>query len=208
MLLTILLFPSLLYVVLSTGSHNFINRPIYGPKSVSTSGDTNYYKLSGLQFDNCKAEKLDFSAFDNNIVLYHFVDDKDSVLEKRKASQLLAIHDRFKEKKTFKIVSIVLGDTLQVCEFKREYNLVTPQWQAVGFAENLSLLKEKFILNLSEELKAKQWTSLFVLVDNQGRVRAYRDGVQYVEEKALIDDIKILKAEEFIPKKKKKNAAE
>ena len=207
MLLIILLFPSLLYVVLSTGSHNFIKRPIYGPKVLSADGDSIYYKLSGLRFDDCNSQQIELSSFQNSIILYHFIENKDSVLEKRKASQLIALHDRFKEKKDIKIVSIVLGEASQVCHFQREYELASPQWQVVGFNSHKEKLREKFILNIPLELKENQWTNLFVLVDNKGRVRTYRDAVQYVEEKALIDDIKILKAEEFIPKKKKKKDA-
>lgn len=207
MLLIILLFPSLLYVVLSTGSHNFIKRPVYGPKVLSADGDSIYYKLSGLSFDDCNSQQIELSSFQNSIILYHFIENKDSVLEKRKASQLIALHDRFKEKKDIKIVSIVLGEASQVCHFQREYELASDQWQVVGFNSDKELLREKFILNIPEELKENQWTNLFVLVDNKGRVRTYRDAVQYVEEKALIDDIKILKAEEFIPKKKKKKDA-
>jgi len=207
MLLIILLFPSLLYVVLSTGSHNFIKRPIYGPKVLSVDGDSIYCKLSGLSFDDCNSQQIELSSFQNSIILYHFVENKDSILEKRKASQLIALHDRFKEKKDIKIVSIVLGEAVQVCHFQREYELTSAQWQVVGFNSDKEMLREKFILNIPEELKENQWTNLFVLVDNKGRVRTYRDAVQYVEEKALIDDIKILKAEEFIPKKKKKKDA-
>ncbi len=207
MLLIILLFPSLLYVVLSTGSHNFIKRPVYGPKVLSADGDSIYYKLSGLSFDDCNSQQIELSSFQNSIILYHFIENKDSVLEKRKASQLIALHDRFKEKKDIKIVSIVLGEASQVCHFQREYELASDQWQVVGFNSDKEMLREKFILNIPEELKENQWTNLFVLVDNKGRIRTYRDAVQYVEEKALIDDIKILKAEEFIPKKKKKKDA-
>jgi len=208
MLLTILLFPSLLYVVLSTGSHNFIKRPIYGPKELSPQGDSIYYQLNGLTFLNCKTQEVELSSFQKNIVLYHFFEGKDSVLEKRKASQLIALHDRFKEKTDIKIVSIILGDSVRVCDFQNEYNLLSQQWQAIGFERSKNFVREKFILNIPEELQENQWANLFVLVDKKGRIRTYRDGVQYVEEKALIDDIKILKAEEFIPKKKKKDAAE
>ena len=204
MLLTILLFPSLLYVVLSTGSHNFIKRPIYGPKAISADGDSVYYKLNGLKFQDCNSQEIELLSFQKSIVLYHFVENKDSILEKRKASQLLALHDRFKEKKDIKIVSIVLGDSVQVCGFQSEYELVSPQWQVVGFNLDKKILFKNFILNIPEELEENQWTNLFVLVDKKGRIRTYRDAVQYLEEKALIDDIKILKAEEFIPKKKKK----
>jgi len=207
MLLTILLFPSLLYVVLSTGSHNFIKRPIYGPKVLSADGDSVYYKLNGLKFQDCNSQEIELSSFQKSIVLYHFVENKDSILEKRKASQLIALHDRFKEKKDIKIVSIVLGDTLQVCGFQSEYELESAQWQVVGFNLDKKILFKNFILNIPEELKENHWTNLFVLVDKKGRIRTYRDAVQYLEEKALIDDIKILKAEEFIPKKKKKKNA-
>ncbi len=207
MLLTILLFPSLLYVVLSTGSHNFIKRPIYGPKVLSADGDSVYYKLNGLKFQDCNSQEIELSSFQKSIVLYHFVENKDSILEKRKASQLIALHDRFKEKKDIKIVSIVLGDILQVCGFQSEYELESAQWQVVGFNLDKKILFKNFILNIPEELRENHWTNLFVLVDKKGRIRTYRDAVQYLEEKALIDDIKILKAEEFIPKKKKKKNA-
>ncbi len=208
MLLTILLFPSLLYVVLSTGSHNFIRLPSYGPKTLSSSDDTNYYKVQGIDFFTCSGRTVSIQQHRNNIVLYHFVRNADPLEEKRKASQLIALNDRFKEKKDIKIISVVLGDSIQVCQFQDEYNLKDSSWQVLGFFGDPNWIKEKFILNVPEDVTQKQWQNLFVLVDKKGIVRRYRDAIQYVEEKALIDDIKVLKAEEFIPKKKKKSETE
>ena len=45
----------------------------------------------------------------------------------------------------------------------------------------------------------------FVLVDKLGRIRGYYDGTSKEDVDKLIDEIKVLKAEEFIPKKEKKH---
>lgn len=205
MLLTILLFPSLLYVVLSTGTHNFIKRPFYGPKTLNEFSDTVYYSVNNIEFQNCKGDLLYIEEFEGNITLIHFITFSDSLEEKRKASQLIALNDRFKEKSDIKILSVVFGDSRTTCNFKKEYSLNTEGWQVVNFKADKSELKQKLIFNLPSEISQNKWTNLFVVVDKQGRIRSYRDAIQYVEERALIDDIKILKAEEFIPKKKKKS---
>lgn len=205
LLLTILLFPSLLYVVLSTGTHNFIRLPIYGPKSEMGQGDTTFYQISDIQFFTCNGESKAVEEFRGNIVLYHFVVNSNPVEEKRKASQLIAINDRFKEKKDIKVRSIIIGDTAELCAFKEEYNLTSSSWEAMGFNGDFNWIKEKYLVDVPAEIQQNQWSNLFVLVDKKGRIRKYRDAIQYVEEKALIDDIKVLKAEEFIPTKRKKD---
>ncbi len=209
MLLTILLFPSLLYVILSTGSHNFIKRPFFGPKTVAeNSGDTLFYSVQDIVLENCDGQKIDFTQFRGNLVLCHFVTNDDELEEKRKASQLIALNDRFKEKSDIKIVTFLLNDLNGTCKFNEEYSLISDSWQAYNFKGEYEGLKNQLIFDLPEDITQNKWTNLFVLLDKKGRIRTYRDAIQYVEERALIDDLKILKAEEFIPKKKKKNESE
>jgi protein SCO1/2 len=46
-------------------------------------------------------------------------------------------------------------------------------------------------------------SAYFILVDPKGRIRGYYDGTKYAEVKKLMDAIKILYKEEFVPLKEK-----
>ena len=43
--------------------------------------------------------------------------------------------------------------------------------------------------------------NLSVIIDRNNHIRGYYNGAEYLEVKEMIDAIKVLKAEEFIPKK-------
>ena len=73
----ILLFPSLLYLVLTTGKHNILKLPIYGPRyavETSKSGvtDTIYHTIPEFRFVNQNNETVSRKDIEGKITIVDF----------------------------------------------------------------------------------------------------------------------------------------
>ncbi|MCB0482011.1 MAG: hypothetical protein KDC83_11305 [Flavobacteriales bacterium] len=204
-LFSILLFPSVLYLLLSTGKHNFLVRPVYGPKEVTPHGDTLYYSIPNVQFEDCRDSRISLDDLDSNILVIVFFGTGNENLDSRINSQMLALQDRFREKSDVKVMSISLleGDTT-LCDVEANFNVNPEMWKVLRLTEQSAAEFAISSLFIDSPDGISFVKSTIVLVDKKRRIRGYRDASQYVEVKDLADDIKILKAEEFIPRKTKK----
>ena len=205
MLLFILLFPAVLYLALSTGRHSFFNRPFYGPKTVIAENDTNYYQLSGIDFFDCRGDVFSFEELRGNIIVLSFFSQKNTALDSRINGQMLALQDRYRDRTDLKFISVIMdhNDTVPLCQLEADFKVNKEVWK-VGVLKNVSLEHfEKDVLYIDDH-NSNFAKSIAVLIDKAGHIRGYRDASQYIEMKEIVDDIKILKAEEFIPRKKKR----
>ena len=77
-LFLILLFPSLLYVFLSTGKHQIIRLPHFGPKEfIAEPGekrvDTTYYSIPSFVFTDQNQTEVSSYALDKNTKVFSFI---------------------------------------------------------------------------------------------------------------------------------------
>ena len=212
-LFAVLLFPSLVYVILSSGDHSFISRPVFGPKTLDDS-DTVYHQVSKIQYSNCRGEEFDVLSLREKIVVISFYNSKDSVLSSRINGQMMSIQDRFRDNTDVYIVSLgITEDSLseiKACEIAKDYQSNSGnkwKWAILSKMDADELAQNELFLP-TDSLTLEQDFAQVVLLDKKGRIRAYRDGRQYVEIKTLVDDIKIVKAEDFISKKRDNNEGE
>lgn len=206
-LFTVLLFPSLVYVILSSGDHSFISRPIFGPKSVNDNGDTIYYQVQGVPMETCESLPVTLEDFRGKILVLSFFNPTDSLLSSRVNGQMMSIQDRFRDNTDVMNLSIGIFNTMeqraQACKIIADYKSNSGKkwkWSLVTEAEALQFAKYQLLLP-NDSITGKLDFSQVVLLDKKGRIRSYRDGKQYVEIKTLGDDIKVVKAEDFISKK-------
>ena len=91
-LLFLLSFPSVFYVILTTGKHNFIHLPFYGEKLAPAKGkDTIYYTVPPFSFVNQDGNNITDKTYDGKIyVADYFYTEND--LRKEKINRL----ERFK----------------------------------------------------------------------------------------------------------------
>ncbi|MGB0402741.1 MAG: hypothetical protein ACPGEG_01505 [Salibacteraceae bacterium] len=209
MLFMVLLFPSLVYVILSSGDHSFNSRHIYGPKTIDKAGDTNYYSIPEFQLDLCNGKKFLSSQQSDNIFLISFFNPNDSLASSRINGQLMTMQDRFRDNSDVTIFTIATDTAKEsrrmLCSFENAFPIKEGKWIFGTLSDRTC---EEFALNqlfVDDSTKSEVGfnSNKVVLVDKKGRIRAFRDGLQYVGIKALADDVKVIKAEEFIPKKKK-----
>lgn len=218
----ILLFPSLLYLFLSTGKHNILSLPIYGPReAVKTvvegkeQVDTLYHTIPDFSFTNQYAEKISGKDLKDKIVVVDFFFTTCQSICPKMSTELTRVQEKSKEIKAFCIISHTVNpenDSVEVlADYAQKMHAEKGRWHFVtGNKKELYDLARYgyFITAMDGDGGADDFihSEKFVLIDRQGYIRGYYDGTSREDVDRLIDEIKVLKAEEFIPKKSKKNA--
>lgn len=209
-LFLILLFPSLLYVVLSTGKHQIIRLPYYGEKKFVANDevkrvDTTYYSIPQFSAANHLGEKISLNFISGKTTVFSFVcANCNNSSSDRLNAEFAQLQLQFENRKDLNLISFVVNgtnlDSAQKVNYIKNCSPNDNFWQ-ICFTDNAisktfaqaGLLIEDYIDNIG--------SPTFVLVDSKLHIRGYYNGIEYLEVKELIDGIKVLKAEEFIPKK-------
>ena len=211
LLFALLLFPSILYVVFSSGKHTFLYRPILGPKTVNVDGDTLYHSVSLFSFTNCAQNKISMKDLKGKIIVLGFYNNSDSLSSARIYTQMMTLHEKFETTKDFVLVSIsVNNDPISVsgaCRVESRFPIQKGRWLLGVLDDDVYEFATQQLFLESEESKTESSPSFnykkLVLLDKFRRIRSYSDALQYAETKILGDDIKVVIAEDFIPKKNK-----
>jgi len=210
LLFSVLLFPSILYVVFSSGKHTFLYRPILGPKTVNVDGDTLYHSVSPFFFQQCGGNTISDSKFKNKIIIMGFFNESDSLVSARICNQMMTLHEKFRTNDDIVLISIsATGDSIalnEACRIENEFPIDNGKWHLGVLESNL----DSFALGqlcLDKSTDGFDYSKL-VLLDKSKRIRSFSDATQFSETKILIDDIKVVIAEDFIPKKERKLKAD
>ncbi len=199
--LIVLLFPSLLYVLFSTGKHHIDDVLYYGPEK-----DSVIYSVPDGQFVNFDGDSIFTKNLNGNILVYNFfcVDCSDS--SARNALVIKAINERFFDKKDIKYISINLTpsnwDSATLHEYIRPFNIEKDQWffvnadsnYLVDFTHNGLLLNSEYD---SIGLAYQPGMATVIIVDKDKHIRGFLDGNQYVDQSSIIDVIKRIRLEEY-----------
>jgi len=199
--LTVLLFPSLLYVIFSTGKHHIDKVQYFGPVV-----DSVIYQVPDATFLNYTGDSISTSDFENDILVYNFFCLECSDSSARNVLLVKAINERFFDKKDIKYVSINLTPSVwndsAVTEYIRPFNTDKKQWFFVtadsnylaNFAINGLLVNSEYD---SVGVAFKPGMATIVIVDKDKHIRGFLDGNQYVDQSAIIDVIKRIRLEEY-----------
>jgi len=199
--LLVLLFPSLLYVIFSTGKHHIDKVQYFGPVT-----DSILYQVPEATFLNYTGDSISTTDFESDILVYNFFCTECSDSSARNVLLVKAINERFFDKKDIKYISINLTPSVwskaAVTEYIRPFNTDKKQWFFVtadsnylsNFAENGLLINSKYD---SVGVAFKPGMATIVIVDKQKHIRGFLDGNQYVDQSAIIDVIKRIRLEEY-----------
>src|SRR5689334_7826959 len=70
--LSVILFPILLFLVLSKGKYHYRHLEYFGPKEVSASGDTIYFTIPDFKFVNQNRDTITQKNFEGKIYVANF----------------------------------------------------------------------------------------------------------------------------------------
>lgn len=214
-LFLLLSFPSIFYVILTTGKHDFIHLPFYGEKELAANGkDTLYHAIPSFQFINQDGDSITDKTYDGKIyVVDYFFSTCKSICPKM-ASELIRVQKKFSY--TNGLVQIlshtVNPENDSVPVLKAYANMVhadAKMWNFVtGDKKKLyDIARNGYLLNALEgDGGADDFihSELFILIDKEKHIRGIYDGTKLKEVSNLIDDIKVLIAEYFIKEKPKR----
>lgn len=214
-LLFLLTFPSVLYVVLTTGKHNFIHLPYIGERSLAPNGkDTIYHTIPPFEFINQDGKKISDKDYDGKIyVADYFFTTCQSICPKM-ATELQRVQEKFEYTKGLvQILSHTVNpenDSVPVLKaYSEMVHANTSMWNFVtGDKKQLyDIARNGYLVNAMEgsaygEAPADAGgkddfihSELFVLVDKEKHIRGVYDGTDIKAVNDLLDDIKVLMAE-------------
>ncbi|UTW68154.1 hypothetical protein KFE94_08580 [bacterium SCSIO 12643] len=206
--LVILLFPSLLYVIFTTGKHHIGQMEYYGPST-----DSLVYQVPNAKFLNHLGDSISMDELDGNIILYNFFCLQCSDSSARNALLVKAVTERFFDKKDIKYVSINLtpGDwgLAEVKEYVKPFNIEEDQWFFVTADSNYleDFVHNGLLVNSEYDEIQKPYApgmATIVIVDKNKHIRGFLDGNQYVDQSTIIDVIKRIRLEEYQKASKKR----
>jgi len=216
-LLFLLTFPSVFYVLLTTGKHNFIHLPYFGPKELAANGkDTVYHSIAPFSFVNQDGKVLTEKDYEGKIYVadYFFTTCK-SICPKM-TTELQRVQDKFSYMKGMvQILSHTVNpENDSVPVLKAYSNMVhadNSMWNFVtGDKKQLyDMARNSYFLNALEAGDGGPddfiHSELFVLIDKEKHIRGIYDGTNIKAVNDLLDDIKVLIAEYTIKETKEKN---
>ena len=220
-LLLLLLLPPLLYVVLTTGKHNMLDLPFFGPKEVVTKTvngeevtDTVYYAIPEFSFTDQNGNAFTRETLKGKIALVSFFTPEGSDKVARMALQMTNIQDDNKNAKDVVLISFVPGlkpDDQEGLQRLMETLSVKPdKWYFIAGSnqELLEFARDGLLIFSENDLEVPElfdFSPIFTLVDSKGRIRGYYDGVQYTEGKEVMEGVRALKAKKFIDERERKS---
>ena len=218
-LFSILLLPSILYLLLTTGKHLFNPLPIVGPKRVVTvldekgkpSIDTVYHTIPEFELINQDGEKFGSKDLQGKIYVADFFFTRCPSICPKMTFHMAEIQDHFKNFPEVELVSFSvdpLHDSVEVLKaYAEEKGANTEKWNFLtGPKDSIyKLAFEGFFVNaMEDEMAAGGFlhSEYFILIDKHGRIRSGRDkngniisiydGTLATDLKALMEDMKVL----------------
>jgi protein SCO1/2 len=217
-LLFLLSFPSILYVILSTGKTNFIHLNYIGEKQLAPNGkDTIYHSIPSFKFVNQDGDTISDKTYEGKIyVADYFFTTCQSICPKM-ATELQRVQEKFAY--TNGMVQILShtvnpeNDSIPVLKaYSQMVHADTKMWNFVtGDKKQLyDIARNGYLVNAMQGDGGKDdfiHSELFVLVDKEKHIRGIYDGTDIKAINSLLDDIKVLIAEYIIKENKTKKPA-
>lgn len=222
LLITILLVPSILYLMLTTGKHNIKSLQYFGPKAVDeklVNGkkvvDTVYHAVEPFQLMDADSQLFDSKEkLKDKIYIANFFFTNCPTICKESQTLLKSVQNRFENFEDIDLLSITVDPDNDNPQKLREFSTLVgakkDQWFFLTGDKDYiyKLASKSFLVNASEDANAEGdflHSDLMLLVDRKGHIRGMFEGSSAKDVKRLIDETKVLVAEYNLAKRKNKN---
>ncbi|MBR9830745.1 SCO family protein [bacterium] len=218
-LIAILLVPSLLYLLLSTGTNNFKPLPYMGPKKVvevEKDGriveDTIYHTIPPFEFIDQNGQLFSSKALEDKIYVANFFFATCPTICPKMSTNMLQVQDRFQDRDDFRLLSFTVNpehDTPEVLkEYAEKVHATDGVWTFLtGNKDSIySVGFNGYFVSAQKDSIAPGGflhSSNLMLIDGEGRLRGVFDGTSVSETNDLFDAIDILLVEKYVPRKGK-----
>lgn len=219
-LILILLFPAIFYFVLTSGKHNMLSLPYFGerePIKVMVNGkekiDTLYHSIPDFSFINQSGDTITQKNYEGKIYIADFFFTTCPGICPKMSAQMHYLEERLKDYNDVMFLSHTVDPEKDTVESLAAYSKLvhanTKRWNFVTGSKE-AIYKQAlygYLINANEDILAPGGflhSELFVLVDKNKHIRGFYDGTSVDQAKKLIDAVKVLIAEEQIPRKSNK----
>jgi protein SCO1/2 len=219
----ILLLPSLVYLFLYTGKHNFNKLEFIGPREAVLNSDgkydTNYHQIPYFEFINQDGKKISRDDLLGHVYVADFFFVNCPTICPKMTTNMGYIQNKFKDNKNLRFLSITVNpeqDSVPVlAEYAKKVHANTESWNFVtGKKDEIyDIAFNGFFVSAQKDSIAPGGflhSGMLILVDKNAHIRGYFDGTTHkVIKEQLIDAIDILYKEDIVPLKgSKKNKIE
>jgi protein SCO1/2 len=198
--LIVILFPVVLWLVLTRGHNKFDRLPFFGPFEISASGDTIYHSIPPFEFVNQKGKKISSKDVDGKIFVANFFFATCPTICPKMNNQVYRIQEEFKNNDNIRILSFTVdpeSDSVEaLAAYAGKMNANDSVWWFLtGNKDSIyALAREGFFVPAAIGEKENDFfhSQNLILVDREKRMRGIYDGLEKAEVDTLIDEIKVL----------------
>ncbi|MFI5217972.1 MAG: SCO family protein [Bacteroidia bacterium] len=203
---SILIIPSVFYLVIRTGKNNFKHLEIFGPKEISatsTNGipDTIYHTIGNFSLTDQYGRTVSKDLVANKIYVADFFFATCKTICPKMSDQLERVQDKFKNDSDFVILSHTVnpeGDSVTVLfDYAQKHHAIKDKWFFLtGDKKQIyDLARTSYFATAmkgdggpDDFIHSEQ----FALIDKDGRIRGFYDGTDRAEVSRLMDEVLVL----------------
>lgn len=199
--LGILFFPSLFWLLLTTGKNHFKHLEYFGQKIVTEKGDTLYHTIPSFSFINQEGKRITDKDLDGKIYVANFFFASCTNVCPKMNEQLQRVAEKFKDNDQIKFLSHTIdpeSDSVPVLsDYAMKHNADNKQWWFLtGSKDSIyTLAREGYISIVGEASRDRNdipHSQNLFLVDKEKHIRGIYDGLEPAEVDTLIDEISVL----------------
>jgi protein SCO1 len=204
-ILTILLVPSIAYLIVSSGKNQYSKLEIFGPKEAGAEpGDTAFHTIASFELDGHNGSTFISKSLDGKIYVADFFFATCQTICPKMSMQMKRVQEAYKDDPEILLVSFTVNpekDSVAALDaYATQYGAIPGKWTFLtGNKEIIYDLARKsyFITAMQGDGKPDDFihSEKIVLVDKDKRIRGFYDGTDYEDINLLIDEIKVLKWE-------------
>ena len=213
-LATILVLPGFLYYLLQEkGKNRYKPLDIYGSKQVAATfhnkrgkkiPDTIYHRIRDFKLRSSTGDSISLPADSNKIVVVNFFYTNCQSVCLQMNTQLARVVAEYTQNKMIRFYSITVDpehDTPEVLKaYAQTFKADPKKWSFLTGDKNLiyDLAKKDFLVDalVQKQSGTIVHSPMLILLDPQNRIRGYYDSTSKEQVDKLIDEIKVLVAEE------------
>jgi protein SCO1/2 len=203
---TVLIVPSIAFLIISTGKNNYQRLEIFGPREpgLSNSADTIYHTIAPFILQSHLGESFSSQDLEGKIFVADFFFATCQTICPKMTMQMKRIQQAFINDSDLVLISHTVDpvkDTVEaLAAYAAEYGAVKNKWFFLTGDKKIiyDLARYSYFLNALEGDGGPDdfiHSEKIVLVDKEKRIRGYYDGTDYEDINLLIDEIKVLKLE-------------
>jgi protein SCO1/2 len=202
---SILLIPSVSYMVISSGENDYERLDIFGPKEPGTKpGDTTFHQVIPFILTDHQGNTFSNNNLKEKIFVAEFFFATCKTICPKMTMQMKRVQEAYKDAADLNLVSFTVDpakDTVEaLAAYAQKHGAVNGKWFFLTGPkkEIYDVARKGFFVSAQEGDGGPHdfiHTSNLVLVDKQMRIRGYYDGTDYTEVNRLIDEIKVLQWE-------------